>query len=145
MKVNQISYVVLQATSQFSFKFCITLQCHDTWFLWNFLAKTYALVKKSPWKYNFSDFWVLLWKFAQFLMSFLKQQGQGLIKFCITVQCHKISSLSIFSAQTLHTSVSREITLLYFLSWNFIWFGQKGQNLQNFRLLTAHVKFHHIL
>ena len=30
MKINQIPYVIFQATSQFSFKFCITLQCHDT-------------------------------------------------------------------------------------------------------------------
>ena len=30
MKINQISYVIFQATCQFSFKFCITFQCHDT-------------------------------------------------------------------------------------------------------------------
>ena len=30
MKINQIPYVILQATTQFSFKFGITLQCHDT-------------------------------------------------------------------------------------------------------------------
>ena len=30
MKINQTPYVIFQATSQFSFKFCITLQCHDT-------------------------------------------------------------------------------------------------------------------
>ena len=30
MKINQILYVIFQATSQFSVKFCITLQCHDT-------------------------------------------------------------------------------------------------------------------
>ena len=30
MKINQIPYVILQATSHFSFKFCITLQCYDT-------------------------------------------------------------------------------------------------------------------
>ena len=41
--------------------------------------------------------------------------------------------------------MSWEITLLYFFSWNFIWFGQtKPIKVQNFRLLTAHVKFHHI-
>ena len=28
-----------QATSQFSFKFCITFLCYDTKFLWNFLAE----------------------------------------------------------------------------------------------------------
>ena len=30
MKINAIPYVIFQATSQFSFKFCITLQSHDT-------------------------------------------------------------------------------------------------------------------
>ena len=30
IKINQIPYVVFEATSQFSFKFCNTLQCHYT-------------------------------------------------------------------------------------------------------------------
>ena len=60
VKIRQIPYVILQATSQFSFKCCITIQCHDRSFLWNFLAKTlYALDKKIPSKYKVSDFWVL--------------------------------------------------------------------------------------
>ena len=33
MKINQIPYVIFQGTSQFSFKFCITFQRHDTQFL----------------------------------------------------------------------------------------------------------------
>ena len=41
--------------------------------------------------------------------------------------------------------MSWEITLLYFFSWNFIWFGQKEPiKGQHFRLLTAHVEFHQI-
>ena len=41
--------------------------------------------------------------------------------------------------------MSREITLLYFFSWNFIWFLQKEPiKVQNFRLSTAQVKFHQI-
>ena len=44
-----------------------------------------------------------------------------------------------------HSSMSWEITLLYFVSWNFIWFLQKEPiKAQNFRLLTAQVKFHQI-
>ena len=44
-----------------------------------------------------------------------------------------------------HSSVSWEITLLYFFSWNCTWFGQKEPiKVQNFRLSTAHVKFHQI-
>ena len=72
MKMNQITYVFLQATNRLSVKFCITLQCHDTFFFWSFLTETYALHKKSPSMYDFSDFWVVSWKFTQFLMSFSK-------------------------------------------------------------------------
>ena len=44
-----------------------------------------------------------------------------------------------------HSSMSWEISLLYFFSWNFIWFLQKEPTtVQNFRLLTAQVKFHQI-
>ena len=56
MKINQIPYVILQVTSQFSYKFCITVQFHDTKFLWNFLAQTYTLDKNIASKCNFSDF-----------------------------------------------------------------------------------------
>ena len=44
-----------------------------------------------------------------------------------------------------HSSMSWEITLLYFCSWIFIWFFQKEPiKVQNFRHLTAEVKFHQI-
>ena len=45
-----------------------------------------------------------------------------------------------------HPSVSWEITLLYFFSWNFItWFGKKESIIvQDFKLSTAHTKFHQI-
>ena len=44
-----------------------------------------------------------------------------------------------------HSSMSWEITLLYFFGWNFIWFLQKEPiKVQNFRLSTAQVKFHQI-
>ena len=44
-----------------------------------------------------------------------------------------------------HSSMSWEISLLYFFSWNFIWFLQKEPTtVQNFRLSTAQVKFHQI-
>ena len=41
--------------------------------------------------------------------------------------------------------MSWEISLLYFCSWNFIWFLQKEPTtVQNFRPLTAQVRFHQI-
>ena len=43
--------------ASFSLTFCITPQCHDTLFLWNFLTETlHALDKKSPLKYIFQTF-----------------------------------------------------------------------------------------
>ena len=45
-----------------------------------------------------------------------------------------------------HSSISWEVSLLYFFSWNFIWFLQKDRTKeQNFRLSTAQVKFHILL
>ena len=46
-EINQIPYVIFQATSQFSFKFCNTLQCYDTKFLWNFIAETHITCFKQ--------------------------------------------------------------------------------------------------
>ena len=44
-----------------------------------------------------------------------------------------------------HSSVSWQITLLYFFSWNCKWFGQKEPiKVENFRLSTARIKFHQI-
>ena len=52
---------------------------------------------------------------------------------------------SVFTYALHHPSVSWEITLLYFFSSNFIWFGKKEPiKVQNFRLSTAHMKFHQI-
>ena len=47
-----------------------------------------------------------------------------------------LNFVSLFSA-------IRKIPLLYFFSWNFIWFRQKEPiKMQSFRLSTTHVKFH---
>ena len=44
-----------------------------------------------------------------------------------------------------HSLVSWEITLLYLFSWNFLSFGWKDPTkVRDYRLLTAHVKFHQI-
>ena len=51
-KISQNPYVIFQATSRFSFKYCITLQCHDTQSLWNFLAETYILWTKRANQYT---------------------------------------------------------------------------------------------
>ena len=92
-----------------------------------FLAQTsYTLDKNSPSKWNFQTFeWL----------------GENSPNSLCNVWNYKSGFL-----QTLHqSSVSWEITLLYFFSWNCIWIGQKEPiKVQNFRHLTAHVKFHQI-
>ena len=54
---------------------------------------------------EFLDFWVFGWNFTKFLMSNLKVKQQF---------SFSLNFVSLFS-------VTRE-TLLYFFSWNFIWF-----------------------
>ena len=57
------------------FKYCITLQCHDTLLLCNFLAQIlYTLAKRSLLKCKFWNFQVLSQKFSKFLKSFFKAQ-----------------------------------------------------------------------
>ena len=76
------------------------------------------------------------WKFQTF-MWFGKNSPKILMSFETASQCF---------LKTLHHSVvSWEITVLYFFSWNFIWFWQKEPTeVENFKLSTAHVKFHQI-
>ena len=92
MKINQLLYVFLQATCQCSFKICINFQCHDTQFLWNFLTEkiiffrtrrahqctifqTFECSNEIP--PNSSN------------TIFETPRLQGLLNFCITVQCHE--------------------------------------------------------
>ena len=92
-----------------------------------FLAQTlYTLEKKSPLKWNFQNF---------------EWMGENLPSFSCHIRNHKPGFLS-----KLHRfPVSREVTLLHFLSWNFKWFGQKEPiKVENFRLSATHVKSHQI-
>ena len=107
MKINQISYVIFQPTSQFPLKLCNTLQCHNT-FLWNFLAEAvYALDKKSPSMYNFQTF------------------GSSNDESSPNSPCHfwnhKVRVFQILH----HCLVSWKITPLYFFSSNLIYSGQE--------------------
>ena len=109
MKILKISYAIFQATIRFSFKFCITLQCDDTYFLWSFLAETlYALDKMIPLKYNFSDFEC---------SSLMKNQLIPHVVFKPT----RSGFIQILN----HFLVSWNITSWYFHSSNLVYFGQK--------------------
>ena len=58
-------------------------------------------------------------------MPVLKPQGQGLFKFCTTVQCH--------------------ISSVFFLSQTFILWTKRAHRSKTFRLLSGWVKIHQIL
>ena len=62
MNINQIPYVIFQATSQFSFKLCITFHCHDTKFLQNVLGELLNFGQKEPIKVQILRLWRALMK-----------------------------------------------------------------------------------
>ena len=107
VKIHQIPYVIFQATSQFSFKFCITFQCHDTKFLWNFLAELLCFGQKEP----------------------IKVQILRLL--CALMKVHPIPHASFETTRSrfvhvLHyCSVSWKITPWYFLSSNLYTLDKK--------------------
>ena len=47
MKICQIPDLIFQTTSQFFFKFCMTLQCHEIYLLCTFLGQALDTLHKS--------------------------------------------------------------------------------------------------
>ena len=72
--------------------------------LYSLSSKLIYFEQKDPIEVKLLDFWVVGWKFTEFLRSYLKPQ---------------IS----FSLNFYHSLVWREVNLLYFSSWNLMWFG----------------------
>ena len=69
VKIQQILYAMFETASQFFFKLCITLQCHERYLFCSFLADpVHDLDKRSPSKYKISDFWLLMWNFTKFVL-----------------------------------------------------------------------------
>ena len=109
------------------FKFRITVQCHHCSVSWkitplHFLAQTlYTLDKKNPSKCNVQTF------------ERLRENSPN-------SSGHIWNQKSVFRSTLYHSTVSWEITLLYFFSWNFIWFVTEGDHqsgkLSDFQLLT---------
>ena len=84
--------------------------------------------QKQPIEVKFVGFWVFGWKFTKFLMSNLKVNRQ------VSFSLNFASLFNVIGD-----------SLLYLFSWNIIWFLPKEPTtVQNFRLLTAQVKFHQI-
>ena len=114
--------------SQFFFKLCITLQCHETQLFCTFSSKTvYDLDKRSASKFKFSDFRTLAQKLTKFFMSFYKSR----VSFFLNLELP-------FSVMT--------IIPLEFYCWNIICFGQKEPikvqffNFSKTQLLSALIK-----
>ena len=120
VKVHPTAHVSFETTrsrfTQILHHFLVSWKISPLYF---FSSKLCTLDKKQ-----FSDFWMVGWKFTKFLMSCLKLQN----------------SFSLHDS-----SVSWEITLLLSFSWKCTWFGQREPVIvQNFRLSTAHLKFEQI-
>ena len=126
MKICQIPHLIFQITSQFSYKLCITFQCHEIQLLCTFSAQTlYTLIKSSPLKCKFLGLLSSQVKIYQ-IPSILKQQVNSSSDFS-----------SLFSVITYNSSVS--LQLMHFLLWtkgshentNFDTFKCSDENLPN--------------
>ena len=63
MRNFRLATARIKIQSQFFFKLCSTLLCHETWLFCPFSSKSlYAMDKTSRWKCQFPDFWLLAWK-----------------------------------------------------------------------------------
>ena len=90
VKICQIPHVIFQTTSQFSFKFCITLQCHERYLLCNFLAQTICtLLKRSPLKRKFLRLSSSQVKICQIPYVSFDKTCRLLSKFCIPLEFHE--------------------------------------------------------
>ena len=101
VKVHLIPHVIFQTKSKFFFEVWIFFQCHVCGILLYSFAETLcAIHKSSTLKCKFSDLPLLALKFTKFFMSFLEPR----VKFLRTLH---------------HSSMSWDITLLYFFIWIF--------------------------
>ena len=92
---------------QFSLEFCITFQCHDTQFLWNFLPETLHFGQKEPIKVQI----------FRILSAWMKVHPSPHVSFETT----RLRFIQILQ----HCSVSWKITPLYFFYLTPLYFGQK--------------------
>ena len=108
VKICQIPHVNFELTSQFLFKFCIILHCHDTNFPCKFWAHKFStLDKRIPSKFQFLDFQTC--------------SGENLLNSSYHFWKHK----SVFLEMLHQFSVLSSKTPLYFFSPTIIYFVQK--------------------
>ena len=127
MRDNSFILLISFILSQYFFKLCITLQCHEPRLFCTFASNfLYALTKRIRSKCTFSDFQLLAWKLIKFLMSFFKSQVSFPLNF--------VTPFIVMTHNSLKIS-----------NWNIICFEQKEpMNVQFFRLLGALVKVYPI-
>ena len=125
VKFCQIPYANFEKTSRFLFKFCISLQFPERFFLFTFLAKTiYNLLKRSSFKWEFLRLLSSRVKFCQIPYANFETTNWFLSKFSIPLQFYERLFLCTFLAQTIYNFLKRSP-----IKWQF------------FRLLSARVKF----
>ena len=109
VKISNIPHVIFQSTSQFFFKFCITLQSHEGKLLCTFLDQTLHTFKaRGQAKCNFLRLLSVRIKIHQVLVSF-ETTNQFFFKFCINLQCHETHLLCTFLAEILCTFNERSL------------------------------------
>ena len=90
VKIYQIPPVIFQTTSQFFFKFCMTLWCHEIYLLRSFSGqRLYTLHKRDQSKCKFFRSFSAWIKIHQILVN-LKQKISFFFKFCTTPWYHEI-------------------------------------------------------
>ena len=91
VKIRQIPHVIFESTSQFSFKCCINIQCHQAKLPILFLAQILCtLFKRSPLKCKFLRFLSVQVNICQIPHVNFELTSQFLFRYFIIVQCHSL-------------------------------------------------------
>ena len=132
MKICQIAHVIFQTTSQFFFKFYMTLQCHEIHSSAIFLGQTlYALHERDQSKCRFFRLFSVRIKIHQIHVIF-EAKKKFLFTFCTTLWYHETQLVHTFFTETLYTfsknSLSKykfgEISPEQSKVWNFaLWWA----------------------
>ena len=90
VKIRQIPHVIFESTSQFSFRCCINIQCHQATLPEIFLAQRLCtLFKRSPLKCKFLIFSSAQVKIRQIPHVIFETTSKFSFKCCINIQCHQ--------------------------------------------------------
>ena len=125
VKICQIPHVIFQTKSQFFFNVCMTPRCRERYCTF-FRSNVIYFARNEPIKLEI---------FENFEYSYQNSTN------CCPFRNNIMDFLQILH----HSLVSRDITFLYFFSWNFIYFQQKEpikvQNWWNFTWAVESLEF----